>query len=93
MGMVKVPVETTLATELPEMVPKIAEAIMAILAGPPRLRPASAVERSRKMRSAPQTLRKAPNSRNRNTVLAEPPMGIPKIPCWLKMVLMTRVKL
>ena len=39
-GMVKEPVAYTLATVEPEMVPKSAEPITAILAGPPRAQPA-----------------------------------------------------
>src|SRR3546814_12037553 len=44
-GMVKEPVVTTLATEEPEIEPNSAEVRTAILAGPPRQRPATAVPR------------------------------------------------
>ena len=55
--MVNAPVLTTFATQLPEIVPKKALAMTAILAGPPRLRPASAMAISWKILSAPDTLR------------------------------------
>ena len=42
-GMVKVPVETTFAMLLPEIEPNMAEAMTATLAGPPTVRPASAM--------------------------------------------------
>jgi hypothetical protein len=41
-GMVKVPVVTTLAIELPEMMPVAADDTTAALAGPPRMWPSSA---------------------------------------------------
>jgi len=41
MGMVNVPVATTLATEDPDIEPNSAEVTIAILAGPPRHRPVS----------------------------------------------------
>ena len=41
-GMVKVPVDTTLATALPETVPIIALLTIATLAGPPRIQPIAA---------------------------------------------------
>ena len=63
--MVNAPVLTTLATQLPEMVPKNALAITAIFAGPPRFLPAAAIAIFWKMISAPDTDRKAANNRNR----------------------------
>ena len=50
-GMVKVPVVTTLATALPDREPMNALATAAVLAGPPRVLPAT--RSARPMRSAP----------------------------------------
>src|SRR3546814_10134552 len=59
-GIVKEPVVTTLATDEPEIEPNKAEVITAILAGPPRQRPAAAVPRFMKKPPAPDRTRKAP---------------------------------
>ncbi len=66
-GMVKAPVETVLAMAEPETEPKKPEAITATLAGPPTLRPARAMGRSRKKREQPEALRKEPKKMNRMT--------------------------
>ena len=79
-GMVKAPVVTTLAMALPEMVPMMALEITAILAGPPRLAPASEMERSRKISLAPLTSKKAPNRMNRKMILQEVARAEPQMP-------------
>src|SRR3546814_7660279 len=63
-GMVKEPVVTTLATEEPEIEPNSAEVRTAILAGPPRQRPATAVPRFMKNAPEPERSRKAPKIRS-----------------------------
>src|SRR3546814_17682686 len=59
-GIVKEPVVTTLATDEPEIEPNRAEVITAILAGPPRQRPATAVPRFLQKHPAPEHHRTAP---------------------------------
>ncbi len=66
-GIVKVPVVTTFATELPDMVPKRPLAITATFAGPPILCPVAARARSMKNFPRPVLWRKAPNNMNRYT--------------------------
>ncbi len=78
--MVKVPVDTVLATELPEIVPKKPDANTATLAGPPTYFPAAARAKSIKNLPSPVLCKKAPKSTKRNTKEAETPKGIPKIP-------------
>lgn len=79
-GIVNVPVVTTLATALPDREPMNALATAAVLAGPPRVRPAT--RSARPMRSAPPpaTSSTAPNSTNKYTKSADTPSGTPHIP-------------
>src|SRR3546814_20818383 len=69
-GIVKEPVVTTLATDEPEIEPNRAEVITAILAGPPRQRPATAVPRFMKKPPAPDRARKAPKLMKGQTKVA-----------------------
>jgi len=62
-GIVKLPVATTLATGLPDMLPKTALPQTAIRAGPPEMRPANALARSIKKSPPPDRCRKAPKTR------------------------------
>jgi hypothetical protein len=66
-GMVKVPVPITLATALPEMVPKKALETVSALAGPPRVPPNIAVARSIRNFPPPHASRKEPNKMKRKT--------------------------
>lgn len=59
--MVKVPVPTTFATELPEIEPNSALESTATWAGPPTQPPVSELARSMKNAPAPDFWRKAPN--------------------------------
>src|SRR3546814_12195564 len=70
-GIVKEPVVTTLATDEPEIEPNKAEVITAILAGPPRQRPATAVPRFMKKPPAPDRSRKAPKIMKGKTKVAQ----------------------
>src|SRR3546814_8527006 len=70
-GIVKEPVVTTLATDEPEIEPNRAEVITAILAGPPRQRPATAVPRFMKKPPAPERSRKAPKIMKGKTKVAK----------------------
>src|SRR3546814_18931369 len=70
-GMVKEPVVTTLATEEPEIEPNSAEVRTAILAGPPRQRPATAVPRFMKNAPAPEPSTKAPKIMKGKTQVAK----------------------
>ena len=79
-GMVNVPVVTTLEAALPEMVPIRALEITAALAGPPRVRPVSAMAISMKNLPPPVASRKQPNRINMITTVAAVPIGVPKMP-------------
>ena len=83
-GMVKAPVVTTLATEEPEMEPNSAEVMTAILAGPPRQRPASAVPRSMKKAPAPERSRKAPKIMKGKTKVAKVAVTTPNSASWVE---------
>lgn len=80
MGMVNVPEATTLAAELPEIVPNRALPMTATLAGPPRLPPATAMAMSMKNCPAPVLARNALNRKKRNTNEADVASGVDNIP-------------
>ena len=63
------PVATTLATALPEMVPNSDEAMIAILAAPPRYRPKAAIARSVKKLAPPERPSSEPKNRNETTTV------------------------
>ncbi len=63
-GMVKVPVVTTFPTGEPEIIPISALETTAVLAGPPRNRPATEWARSMKNCPPPEPCRKAPKRTN-----------------------------
>ena len=85
-GMVNAPDATTLATDEPEMEPKSAELIVAILAGPPRHLPVSAVARSMKKVPAPLRSRNAPNIMNGKTKVAKVAVTTPNMASWVENV-------
>ena len=60
--MVMTPVDATLETALPEIEPNMAEAVTAILADPPRLRPISAAAISVKKSEPPDSSSNRPSS-------------------------------
>ena len=64
-GMVKAPVVTTLATALPDREPMKALATAAVLAGPPRVRPATRSASAIRRPPPPATSRKAPKRTKR----------------------------
>ena len=64
-GIVNVPVVTTLATALPERDPMKALETAAVLAGPPRVRPATRFARAISRAPPPATSRNAPKSTKR----------------------------
>ena len=64
-GMVKVPVVTTLATALPDSDPMKALAAAAVLAGPPRVLPATRSARLMRRLPPPATSSTAPNRTKR----------------------------
>jgi len=64
-GMVKVPVPTTFATELPLIVPNRQLATTATLAGPPRLSPRTAKARSMNTLPTPVVVRTIPKTMNK----------------------------
>ena len=76
----KEPVLTTLATTLPETMPKKALEMTAILAGPPGELPERARAESVMKSPVPLLTRKAPSSTKAKTTVAEVPMGSPKTP-------------
>ena len=78
--MVSVPVVTTLAIELPEIVPIAALEMTATFAGPPRRRPATEMQMSIKYLSAPTHWRNVPNARNPKSSVAAIPVSEPNIP-------------
>ncbi len=84
MGIVKLPLPTVLATELPETVPSSAEVNTATLAGPPRCLPATALPRSMKNRPMPVFSRNAPNMMKRNMNVDDTPSGMPSMPSVVK---------
>ena len=75
-GMVNVPEATTLAEELPEIIPNSALPMTATLAGPPRVPPARPSARSMKNCPAPVLARKELNRKNRNTKDAAVASGV-----------------
>ena len=79
-GIVKAPVVTAFATELPDTIPMRQLETTAALPGPPTLRPVSAMARSMKNCPAPDTLRNDPKTTNRKMNVADTPSGTPKIP-------------
>ena len=79
MGMVTTPVVTTLATTLPDIVPKSEEPRIAILAGPPRYRPISAMEMSVKNAEPPDLKRTLPKNTNVTTTVVMIFIGTPKM--------------
>ena len=68
MGMVKVPVDTTLAMALPEMEPKSPLAMTATLPGPPILCPTAARGKSTKNFWAPHFSKNAPKITNKTDI-------------------------
>ena len=72
-----VPVITTLATGLPEMVPKSALEATDILAAPPRNLPSSEVAISVKNSPPPVANRTCPNRMKATTIVATMVSGIP----------------
>ena len=64
-GMVKVPVVTTLATALPDRDPMKALPTAAVLAGPPRVPPATRLASPMRSVPPPATSSTAPNRMNR----------------------------
>lgn len=78
--MVKEPVVTVFATELPETVPIIALDMTAAFAGPPTSPLVTEFARSIKNFPAPDLSRNAPNIMNRMTKVAETAIGAPKTP-------------
>ena len=66
-GMVSQPSTMTLATALPETVPKSALEMQDIFAGPPVKRPATLLARSKKNCPAPDFSRRAPKTMKRVT--------------------------
>jgi hypothetical protein len=83
MGMVKLPVDTTLATEEPEIDPKRAEVTTAILAGPPLHLPVKAFPSSIKNPPAPLRSKKAPNTMKGKTKVAKVAVTTPNIASWV----------
>ena len=63
------PVDTTLETALPEMVPNNDEAMIAIFAAPPRYCPKAAIARSVKNAAPPDRPSSAPKNRNETTTV------------------------
>ena len=84
--MVNEPVDTTLATDDPEIDPNSAEVRTAILAGPPRHLPVSAVPSSMKNCPAPLASRKAPKIMNGKTKVAKVAVTTPNIASWVEKV-------
>jgi hypothetical protein len=79
-GMVKVPVVTTLATALPERDPMNALATEAVLAGPPRVFPATRSASPNRRAPPPATSSTAPKRMKRYTKSADTPSGTPQMP-------------
>ena len=82
--MVKLPVPTTFATELPDTVPIRPLESTATLAGPPDAQPAMEFARSIKNLPSPVTSKYAPKSMNRNIKVDDTPNGMPKMPSVVK---------
>ena len=78
--MVKLPVVTTFATELPLIDPTKPLAITATFAGPPVVCPARAIDRSIKNFPIPVLFNTAPKRIKRKTKEEETPKGMPKMP-------------
>lgn len=79
-GMVSEPVETTLATAEPEIVPNSAEDTTETFAGPPTKRPATTVDRSTKSLPRPIFCATAPNSTKWKTTVETTQSGMPNMP-------------
>ena len=80
MGMVTTPVDITLATALPEMEPKIADAITAIFMAPPRKPPISMSDTSVKNLAPPTRLSVTPNKTKAITTVHAICSGMPRMP-------------
>ncbi len=80
MGMVNVPVPTTLATALPEIVPNKALAMTAVFAGPPVILPVIESASFSRYCPIPHSLSTEARKMKRTTNSAEAPSGAPKIP-------------
>ena len=74
------PVVTTFAILDPETIPLSPLAITAAFAGPPLKLPSRDIARSIKYFPAPALSSIAPIRTNKNTIFAETPIGMPKIP-------------
>ncbi len=85
-GIVKDPVVTVFATELPDTLPMRALATTAAFAGPPLLRPVRAKARSIKNLPAPEMFSTAPKRTNRKMNVADTPSGTPKMPSVLRYI-------
>ena len=78
--MVKVPVPTTFAVTLPDMVPNTQLDTMAAWAGPPRRRPVSAKATFISVSAAPVPPRTTPNTMKTRMVSRTTPTGRPNTP-------------
>src|SRR5690606_11956120 len=76
-GMVITPVDRTLETALPEIVPKRLEAMIEIFAEPPRDWPMAAEDNSVKNVEPPERNSSAPNKRNAMTIVVTTLSGAP----------------
>ena len=79
-GIVKVPVVTTFATALPLREPISALDTAAVMAGPPRLLPATRFARAIRRAPPPAASRTAPKRMKRKTKSALTPRGMPQTP-------------
>ena len=78
-GIVNVPVVTTLAIEDPEIIPVKPDAIIDALAGPPLNLPTRVMAKSKKYFPPPAKSNIDPKRTNKKTKLTETDIGIPKI--------------
>ena len=83
-GIVNDPVVTTLARELPDIVPRSPLATTAVFAGPPAKRPVRAKARSMNSFAPPVTSRKHPKTMKAKTKVVITAIGVPNMPSAVK---------